>query len=111
MKVDFYENPYAFNFYKIDLTDFTDKQQFDNEFKNLKNNSVLTVKVTDTYAPLIREVLDNCENIVQYRIIIDKIDNQDTVEIAANIEQDHLKMFYDFVIDALGDGETVLNEL
>ena len=66
MKVDFIENPYAFNFYKLDLESPTDLQKL----TTLKNNAVLSLKCRDSMIKEVRDYLETLSAVVDSRIIV-----------------------------------------
>jgi DNA repair exonuclease SbcCD nuclease subunit len=59
-------NPYAFNFYKIDINTKADLEKV----KHLKDNAVLSVKCKDTLVAEFKELLASLPNIVETRIVI-----------------------------------------
>lgn len=65
MSCDFIENPYAFNFYKLEVNSVDDLAQFD----NLKQNAVLSIKCKDECIQQVRDKLVTLTNIVESRII------------------------------------------
>jgi hypothetical protein len=75
MNVEFFENPHAFNFYKLEITTESDISVL----KTLKNNAVVSIKCKDILTTKIREAVSKLSNIVESRIIIIK----DSADIAA----------------------------
>ena len=72
--IEFIENPYAYNFYKLEINSERDLEQI---FK-LKYNSVLSIKCLDKYVDDLKQCLaDEANRIVNYRIItvFQKVDN------------------------------------
>jgi DNA repair exonuclease SbcCD nuclease subunit len=76
MKVEFIENPHAFNFYKLDIETSTDLQKLE----TLKNNAVLSIKCKDSMLSAVREQLETLPTVVDSRIIVIR----DIVEGAEN---------------------------
>ena len=108
LEVKFIENPYAFNFYKIEINNNFDL----NILKQLKNNAVLSIKCVDKYEKDVRELLSN-KNVVEYRVILTKdVDTSTSVEVKFECV-DHLKQFYDFVVsrDDLENIDIIKEEL
>lgn len=102
-----YENPFAFNFYKIDLTENIDF----NVFNNVKN-AVLTIKCKEKDVAQLKQLLNNNENIVEYRLIIQPETIKDgDVEITELKSVDHLQMFEDYILNTIGNTQTVIDVL
>lgn len=107
LKIEFYENPYALNFYKL-LVD--DKHPI-SSYK-LKPNAVLMIKC-------LRECIDECKrelegkDIVAYRILIfDKdIAQENKQEIHLSNNVDYINQFCDFIKSQLGNSNIVNEEL
>jgi hypothetical protein len=68
MNVDFIENPYAFNFYKLDILEAQDLSIL----KELKPNAVVSIKCKDFLVKQVRETVDTISNIIESRIIVTK---------------------------------------
>ncbi len=68
MNVDFIENPYAFNFYKLDILEAQDMSIL----KELKPNAVVSIKCKDFLVKQVREAIDTIPNIIESRIIVTK---------------------------------------
>lgn len=100
-----YENPYAFNFYKLVIND----EDF-SVFKNLKNNAVVTIKCNESNYETLRAFVSASNNISDCRLIVDR--RQDEVEEKHELEAvDHLKQFIKFVFENYGQSEAVVSEL
>lgn len=68
MGVEFIENPYAFNFYKLDIESETDITKL----TNLKQNAVVSIKCKDKLVTKVRNIIDTMDNILESRIILTK---------------------------------------
>lgn len=106
LKCEVYENPYAFNFYKLDLCNTT----FD--FDTIKSNAVVTLKIAQEDQVVYRSLLETHPNVVAFRIILapntsDKIVSNNRELISVN----HLDKFSDYVLENLGTDEAVKYEL
>ena len=80
MKCDYVENPYAFNFYKIDINNKTDLAKL----MNLKTNAVVSVKCKDNLVSETRTLLDQLATVIESRIIVTK-DLNDAAETTLDI--------------------------
>lgn len=103
------ENPYAFNFYKIDMINDNDY-----DFSKLKNNAVLTVKCPEHLVSEVRESLYNSNNVKEFKII-SIIDNKtkSKEENDVNVFEmvNHLDAFITYVKDNLEPSDIMLSEL
>lgn len=68
MSVDFVENPYSFNFYKLEINVEADLARLN----QLKPNAVVSLKCKDNLVLKARSVVEQLANIVESRIIITK---------------------------------------
>lgn len=103
-----YENPYALNFYKIEinekypsLTNYT-----------FKNNAVLMIKCERKYQENLKKELEENKNIIASKIIV--YDNELVTEEKQEIKLeklDYIKTFNDFILDSLGNNDIIKDEL
>ena len=68
LKYEYIENPFAFNFYKLDINEKADIMLLE----NLKQNAVVSIKCKDFLLQEVRETLARLENIIESRVIITK---------------------------------------
>lgn len=101
------ENPYAFNFYKLTLSEL--------EKIHIKSNAVVTVTVPQDESSHSRckDILLSNKNIVASRIVLAPV--ADKVETSVAVEElnsvDHIKAFSEFIFSELGNADTVISEL
>ena len=108
LNLTFYENPYALNFYKIEIN----KQNPSLSSYDIGSNACLMIKCERTYVEELKKELDNRKDIVASKIIIynENIVNND--ENSVKIERiDYLKLFYDSIIDKLVNSDIIRDEL
>lgn len=105
--LEFIDNPYAFNFYKLD---FTDKIKVD--FDTLKDNAVLSIKVSEHNLEEVKALLDKYSNkIVTSRILVDRNKNSD-YNTNVKLEQvNYLEQFNEYMKRQIGTSKMVLEEL
>lgn len=96
---EFYINPYAINFYKLNNIKDIDKVV----------NAVITIKTTEDDLNKVKTLIDNNPNILASRIIID-YSAKDNI-ITEIISVDHIKEFRKFVINEIGNSKLILEEL
>lgn len=103
------ENPYAYNFYKLDLEETPTIPQ-------LKSNAVLTVRCRERDVKSFDGQLQEMEaagKVAAYRLV-PVAESSEDAEVEATIELntvDHLKQFQEYILDQLGTSEAVLKEL
>lgn len=66
LELTFIENPYAFNFYKLEIN----SEHELNKLNTLKNNAVVSVQCPINIYQKVVDSINNCSNIVESRIII-----------------------------------------
>lgn len=102
MELSFYENPYAFNFYKLRL---------DETLPRLKSNAVVSLTRKDNQDQQ-AELFLNDPCIVASRVMIEPSDDNEVVVTKDDlIKIDHLKLFDKFVQEKLGTTQLVKDEL
>ena len=94
LKVEVYENPYALNFIKLDVNRLNDLIVL-----NSKYNIVTSIKCPYGMKDEIATILNNNENIIEYRLNIDMSTTNTNMEsnYTELTNTDHLKDFIDFV--------------
>ena len=105
--LEFHENPYALNFYKLEYP--ADKKIF----SNLKNNSVLMIKCERSYQEELKNILANySDKIVTTRVLLYDKDIVENIDTQVKLDKvDHLKQFTDFIHEQLGNTELINEEL
>ena len=108
LSLTFYENPYALNFYKIEINEkYPSLTSF-----SFKNNAVLMIKCERKYQEGLKKELEENKNIVASKIII--YDNELVTEEKQEVKLeklDYLKTFNDFILDSLGNNDIIRDEL
>lgn len=97
LQLDFFENPHAFNFYKVEIAKERDLQLL----TRLKNNAIITIRCEESLIDKTREMVASLSNIIEHRIISYKdIKNSvDETEIKQSLNiTDHLSQFYNFIL-------------
>ena len=105
--LEFHENPYALNFYKLEYP--ADKKIF----SNLKNNSVLMIKCERSYQEELKNILTKySDKIVTTRVLLYDKDIIENIDTQVKLDKvDHLKQFTDFIHEQLGNTELINEEL
>ena len=109
MKLEFFENPYAFNFYKIEITSENQLSML----KNLKDNAVVSIKCSETYKDALKETISDTKQIIAYKIIYsrDLSAVETDSEVTLTMSDDHLEQFKTYIIETLGNSDIVREEL
>lgn len=108
LSLEFFENPHAFNFYKINIDTPKDLNTLD----NLKTNSVLSIKCSDDLTEDLKKKLDSCKNIVESRTVIYRKDINSSITEELDLTQtDYLNQFTNFMIEKLGKSDVLMQEL
>lgn len=109
LEIQLVENPYAMNFYKLEVNKESDL----NRLKQLKNNAVIYVKCVDSLESQVRAILRD-KSIIESKIVVVKdLSVTDTLKEQVFESCDHLKQFVDFILskDDLENYEIVKEEL
>lgn len=107
-EIELIENPYAMNFYKIDINTIQEVEQL----KYIKSNAVLHIKCLDILENEIRNILED-KNVIASKIVLTRemgADNQVELKFES---ADHLKQFIDFILsrDDLENLDIIKEEL
>lgn len=111
LQLSFFENPHAFNFYKIEISKTEDLTKL----YTLKNHAVVTIKCREELLEEVKKLLPQITNIVESRLIayrdvyIPDSDN-DVNEISLS-GMDYIKKFTEFILQNVGDNDIVKEEL
>lgn len=112
--VDTLPNPYAMNFYKIDLTKMQptiDEASINETLNTLTYPAVVTIKVNSNNEFLVKDVLNKATNIIESRCIIEASNSVDESIINTEESLDHLMKFHQYIIENIGAGDLINNEL
>lgn len=106
LKVDLIVNPYALNFYKLDILS---KDDF-NKLNLCKDASIMSIK---TYASLVNDLrveLSNKQHIISHRIIVlPEVSNSNKQDIKQILKLDHIEQFKRYITDNV-EPSVYLNE-
>lgn len=108
LNLTFYENPYALNFYKIEIN----KQNPSLSSYNIGSNICLMIKCERTYVEELKKELDNRKDIVASKVIVYDENIVNNTETNVKIEKvDYIKTFSDFIVDKLGNSDIINSEI
>lgn len=108
LQYELIENPYAFNFYNIEINDTLEITRL----SNLKNNAVVSIKCNIEILDSVKDALNNLPNIIQYRVTTFRV-NKDVTEVdrVEDFSVDYLEKFRDFCLASIDNKEIVNQEL
>lgn len=108
------ENPFALNFYKLDLTNKSEESIYQ-IINKIKCNSIVSVTCNAFTSEYISNIIDSCSNILISRIIINRIEESTEADCACtdalDFSVDHLNAFKEFIINQLGSDQIIISEL
>lgn len=110
-------NPYALNFYKLDLSGMfipDDKDKIQNIICCLHYPAVVTIKCNSSIDAFVRETIENCSNIIECRITLDSFSSSNISSDTSHSNEsslDHIQKFQEYVINNIGNDSIVLDEL
>lgn len=109
------KNPYALNFYKINLTNLQptiDDALINKILDSLEFPAVATIKVNSDNAFLVNDLVSSANNIIECRCIVERVGNTEEVVVSNdNTSLDHLLKFQQFVLENIGTSDLIKNEL
>ena len=108
-EVRFIENPYAFNFYKLDVSNVPENG-IKEMLSSLKNNAVVSISGRENQTCYINDLIKSMENIVASRVTVlyEESTEQHSIDRA---ETNHIEKFMNFVLETVGDTEMIREEL
>ena len=108
-EVEIIENPYAMNFYKIEVN----KESHLKQFNKLKNQSVLNIRCLDTLEEQVRNILKDNPKVLKYKLVIYSEVTTSEGDISQLNCVDHLEQFKEFVLsrEDIDDKKVFVEEL
>lgn len=108
--LQYYENPYAFNFYKLDFRNIT-LEEIHNCLSKLKPNAVVSINIMQDKLEKVKQLVKENNNISESRITINLL-SENTINSSVELVQvDHIQKFNEFVLQTLGNNYIVQDEL
>lgn len=89
MSLEYIENPYAYNFYKLEINTEADLAIL----STLKNNAVISVKCAQHLVEAVRQKIEETSNIIESRVIIVRHYEEVTETTELDLTVDHLTRF------------------
>ena len=106
LELEEFENPFSFNFYKLDCT-----QKI--RFPRFRTNPVLSIKVSEDTLDEVKEKVNNIKDLIHVKyIIIPKVEENTNEVVEEDIIQiDHLQSLKDYILKTVGSNATIKEEL
>lgn len=114
LEYKFFENPFAFKFYKLDLKHCNSIEEIRTNLNQLNSNAVVTVSVKEQFANDTRALLQQWKEtrICEFRLLV-QYDTSDTLveTVTPTNTSDHLQQFETYVFENIGDSSIIKEEL
>ena len=108
MTYEFIENPYAFNFYKVEINSKADLSILN----KLSNNAVVSIKCKDALVSEAKELIAHLPNIIEHRIVITRdATSSETVEDITDLTVDQYVKFAECCKEKLENNAILEEEL
>jgi DNA repair exonuclease SbcCD nuclease subunit len=116
LHINYYENPYAFNFYKLDYTTETSIDNINETDSKIKNNAVLTIKCKEGLFQYLKDryiINKTSGKVSECRItLVPEIGKIEPIEKLVDLETtDHIKSFYEYCVKNFDDTDMLREEL
>lgn len=105
MSIEYIENPYAYNFYKIQIDTEDDIKTLD----NLKNNAIVSIKCSQGLVEKTRQKIESTPNIIESRVILVRQYEENTETTELDLTVDHLTRFIECCKASI-ENSTILEE-
>ena len=108
-KMELIENPYAYNFYKVEISKESDLTKL-----KFKFHAVVSAKCRESLISKTRELFENNQDIEEFKIITVLEDNDEVRECDEELNltsTDYLDQFKSYILEELGTSNNVVKEL
>jgi DNA repair exonuclease SbcCD nuclease subunit len=89
LSIEYIENPYAYNFYKVDINTEADLAPL----KTLKTNAVVSIKCAQSLTEQVKKKIEETQNIIESRVILVRQYEEATETNELELTVDHLTRF------------------
>lgn len=105
MSIEYIENPYAYNFYKVDISTEADLAILE----TLKPNAVVSIKGAQSLVEKIRQKVEDVSNIIESRVILVRQYEESSEDQELDLTVDHLARFIECCKSTI-ENSTILEE-
>lgn len=111
LSVELIDNPYAFNFYKIDAIDYEDLKSQVNKLKSEKEYSIATIKINEKDVTITKNYCK--EYFKEFKVISfrDTILTDNSKDVDDLVKVDHIQEFNKCCFENIGDSDILREEL
>lgn len=106
LKVELIENPYAYNFYKIELEEIKELEEIS---KEIKGQAVATIKAPEALSKEVRAIANEIFN--EYRLLLTRAHQDTQGNISESFKIDHVKQFGNYITEVMGISDLIIEEL
>lgn len=103
-------NPFAFNFYKFNLTELDNKAIITLIEQTYNTNGIYSITITEEQQEFVKNLISEASSCAS-RFIIQRKAVESSVTGTSIIQTDHIKQFSDFVLNVLEKDDILLAEL
>ena len=105
MKAEYIENPYAYNFYKIDINTEADLPILN----KLKSNAIVSIKCAQNLVDKVKQKIEETSNIIESRVILVRQYDEAVENTELDLTVDHLARFIECCKSTI-ENSTILEE-
>ncbi len=105
LSIEYIENPYAYNFYKIDINTEADLASLE----TLKTNAVVSIKCAQSLTEQVKKKIEETQNIIESRVILVRQYEEATETNELELTVDHLTRFIECCKASI-ENSTILEE-
>ena len=105
LSIEYIENPYAYNFYKIDINTEADLASLE----TLKTNAVVSIKCIQSLTEQVKKKIEETQNIIESRVILVRQYEEATETNELELTVDHLTRFIECCKASI-ENSTILEE-
>jgi hypothetical protein len=107
MTIEYIENPYAYNFYKLEINTEADLSILN----TLKNNAVVSVKCVQHLVETVRQRIEEIPNIIESRVILVRQYEESAEPTELDLTVDHLARFIECCKSTIENSSILEEEL
>lgn len=109
LQMECFENPYALNFYNLDVKK-CDFKSMNNIKDSLKSNAVLSIKCEEPQLEMVREVF-NCEKVLSSRVVVEHTISNMKEENIIVPTTTHIDQFVSYIHSTIGQSDLIDEEI
>ena len=113
LEYKFFQNPYAFKFYKLDATNCSTVEDVQKVLNCINYNGVVTLSIKEEHAEYAKNQLELLlkDHIQEYRLLVKRAIAVAKEDFITKQTVDHLKQFESYALETFGNSQIVIDEL